>query len=87
MSRPRILVVCEKPTAASRIAQALDDHRQPETYRERGVPYHIARNGEDDLIIVSALGHLYSVTQTKGKWTYPVFETKWVPAYVANKKL
>ena len=87
MSRPRILIVCEKPTAASRIAQALDDHRSPETYRERGVPYHIARNGGNDLVIVSALGHLYSVTQSKGKWTYPVFETKWVPTYVANKKL
>jgi len=87
MSRPRILVVCEKPTAASRIAQALDDHHSPETYRERGVPYHIARNGENDLVIVSALGHLYSIIQSKGKWTYPVFDIKWVPAYVANKKL
>jgi len=87
MSRSRILVVCEKPTAASRIAQALDDHNSPETYREKGVSYHLARNGRNDLIIVSALGHLYSIRQSKGKWTYPIFDTKWVPAYVANKKL
>lgn len=83
----RTLVVCEKPTAARRIAQALDDDSTPESYRERGVPYYIARRGRDDLIIVSALGHLYTVDQDGGGWTYPTFDFRWVPAHEADKKL
>jgi len=81
----RVLVICEKPTSARRIAEALDDAGSPEDYRERGVPYFIARRGSVDLVVVSALGHLFTITQTEGGWTYPVFEIKWVPAYEANK--
>ena len=83
----RILVICEKPTAARRIAQALDDDGAPEEYGERGVPYHIARRGSVDLIVVSALGHLFAVSQDGGKWTYPVFNHTWVPGYEADKRL
>jgi len=79
--------VCEKPDAARRIAQALDDDNAPDGYSERGVPYYIARRGEEDLIIVSALGHLFTVAQNGGGWTYPVFGMRWVPAYEADKKL
>jgi DNA topoisomerase-1 len=83
----RILVVCEKPTAARRIAQALDDDGVPEGFSERGVTYYVARRGKQDLIVVSALGHLFSVAQKGGKWTYPVFDYEWVPSYVADKKM
>lgn len=83
----RVLVVCEKPTAAKRIAQALDDDGAPESFSERGVPYHVARRGKLDLIVVSALGHLFSVAQKGGKWTYPVFDYEWVPSHVADKRM
>jgi len=83
----RVLVVCEKPTAARRIAQALDDAGAPESFSESGVPYHVARRGKLDLIVVSALGHLFSVAQKGGKWTYPVFDFEWVPSHVADKKM
>ena len=82
----RILVICEKPTAAGRIAEALDVDRAPESYRERGVPYFIARRGRKDLVVVSALGHLFTIAQDGGKWTYPVFGFKWVPAHEADKR-
>jgi DNA topoisomerase-1 len=83
----RTLVVCEKPTAARRIAQALDDEGAPESFREKGVPYFIAHRRSEDLIIVSALGHLFTVTQSEGGWNYPVFSLRWVPSHEANKKL
>ena len=83
----RVLVVCEKPTAARRLAQALDDDGAPESFSEKGVPYHVARRGKLDLVIVSALGHLFSVAQKGGKWTYPVFDYEWVPSHVADKKM
>jgi len=80
------LVISEKPTAARRIAEALDDEGAPEGFRERGAPYYVARKGEQDLIVVSALGHLYSIAQKVGKWEYPVYDYQWVPAYEADKR-
>lgn len=83
----RTLVICEKPTAARRIAQALDDDGAPEEFKERGVSYYIARKGRRDLIVVSALGHLYTVAQDGGTWTYPTFNYTWVPSHEADKRL
>jgi DNA topoisomerase-1 len=83
----RTLVICEKPTAARRIAHALDEDAAPQSFTERGVPYFIAKRGEEDLIVVSALGHLFTVAQEGGGWTYPVFSMRWVPAYEADKRL
>lgn len=84
--KERILVVCEKPTAARRIAHALDDDGAPEAYDEGGVPLFIARRDDDELVVVSALGHLFSIAQDGGKWTYPVYDYRWVPAHEANKR-
>jgi len=83
----RTLVICEKPTAARRIAKALDEDAAPQSFTERGVPYFVARRGGEDLIVVSALGHLFTVAQDGGGWTYPVFSMRWVPAYEADKRL
>jgi DNA topoisomerase-1 len=83
----RVLVVCEKPTAARRIAQALDDNGAPERFSENGVSYHVARRGKLDLIVVTALGHLFSVAQKGGKWTYPSFDYEWVSSHVVDKRM
>ena len=37
------------------------------------------------MLVVSALGHLYSLTQVRGEWNYPVYEMKWVPANQADR--
>ena len=41
--RKRILVICEKPKAARRIAEALDDHGRPERNYDNDVPYYIVK--------------------------------------------
>jgi len=82
----RVLVICEKPTAAERIAEVIDEKGRPEPYRESGVPYFLAHRGNALFVVVPALGHLFSVTQTQGSWTYPVFDIKWVPAYAIDKE-
>lgn len=80
------MLITEKPSAAKRIADALNDEKSPVKHEEYGVPYYdVVRNGER-IIVVPAIGHLYSVAQKDKGWTYPVFQTKWVPAYVVNKK-
>lgn len=81
----RFLVITEKPSSARRIAQALDDEGHPASFRDGSIQYHVARKKGDELLVVSALGHLYALTQTGGGWTYPVYEMKWVPAYQVNR--
>ena len=81
----RILVITEKPSSASRIANALDEESKPTRMTNRRVTYYSARNGDAELIIVSALGHLYTISQVGEGWTYPIFDFKWVPVYQQDK--
>jgi DNA topoisomerase-1 len=81
----KVLVICEKPTAARRIAEALDDNRAPQGFVEQGVPYFVATRGQLNLVIVSALGHLFSIVQKGEGWTYPVYDYEWVPIHKAEK--
>lgn len=80
----RYLVVTEKPSAARRIAEALDGAGEPEPFRRKNVPYYIASRGGRELFVVSALGHLYTIIQDGGEWTYPIYDYRWAPAYEAG---
>jgi DNA topoisomerase-1 len=80
------LIITEKPDAAQRIARALDAKGKPQEAREKGVPYFIAQR-DKRLVVVPALGHLYTVAQTEGKRSsYPVFNYTWMPRCDAEKK-
>jgi DNA topoisomerase-1 len=77
------LIITEKPDAAARIASALDTGGKPKKVVDSGVPYYVAKRSKD-IIVVPALGHLYTVASEKKGWsTYPVFDYKWVPLYLA----
>jgi DNA topoisomerase-1 len=66
------LIISEKPDAANRIASALDDKGKTMRETDSGVPFFAAKNGDKDIIVASALGHLYTVAGTKkGEWDYP----------------
>ncbi|MGB9740564.1 MAG: DNA topoisomerase I [Candidatus Bathyarchaeales archaeon] len=79
------LIVTEKPDAAQRIASALDLHGKAKKAEENGVPYFVAKR-DREIIIVPALGHLYTVAEERsGRNYYPVFTFKWVPRYVAER--
>jgi DNA topoisomerase-1 len=82
----KLMVITEKPTAARRIALALDENRAPSEVKKSGVSYYDCKRGNDDLIIVYALGHLFELKQTVKGWTYPRMETMWVPRYEVEKK-
>ncbi len=80
------LIVTEKPDAAKRIAQALDCRGKPKILKENGVPYFLALR-DRILVVVPALGHLYTIVQEKGKKsTYPVFDFKWAPRHEVERK-
>jgi DNA topoisomerase-1 len=79
------LIVTEKPDAAKRIAGALDSKGQPEKIEEDGVPYYVAHR-DGTIVIVPALGHLYTVVHERGKRNYyPVFNFQWAPRHVAER--
>jgi len=79
------LVVTEKPDAAKRIAEALDLKGKPKRLTENGVPYFIAQR-DRELVVVPAVGHLYTIIQEKGTRNYyPVFNFKWVPRHMAER--
>jgi DNA topoisomerase-1 len=80
------LIVTEKPDAAKRIAYALDTKSKPEHHKKNGVPYFVAQR-DRQLVIVPAIGHLYTIIQEKGKHSiYPVFNFKWAPRHLAERK-
>jgi DNA topoisomerase-1 len=79
------LIITEKPDAASRIASALDVEGKAVKKTENGVPYYTAKRG-GDIIVVPALGHLYTVAAKKKRGSgYPVFDFRWVPLYLAER--
>lgn len=80
------LIICEKPSAALKIATALADKTpKKETYK-RKVPYYKIIHNNKEIVVASAVGHLYSVDEKeKNGWTYPVFNMHWVDTASMNK--
>jgi DNA topoisomerase-1 len=76
------LLVCEKPDAANRIAEALSDEK-PRRLLKHGMPYYDISHDKERLIICPALGHLYTVAseaQSK-RDSYPVWDFTWKPRH------
>lgn len=74
------LIICEKPTASERIAQALSGGKAKKYSRDGASYYRLSRDGKD-IVVVPAVGHLFvlSEAESKAKWSYPVFDVKWIP--------
>jgi DNA topoisomerase-1 len=81
----KILVITEKPSSAKRIADALDETNQPKTMQKNNVTYYCANRNGNALLIVSAIGHLYTISQRGKEWNYPVFEYEWLPIHLVDK--
>lgn len=80
----KVLVICEKPTAASKIAAALAPGRP--TKREKyGVPYYEFERDGRKFVVVPALGHLFTLKSTRPLRTYPVYDIAWVPVHEADR--
>jgi DNA topoisomerase-1 len=79
------LVICEKPDAAKRIADALSDGSARGFLEDRVTAYRLARGGEE-IVVCSALGHLYSVSDPfRERTVYPVFDVEWYSNDVAGE--
>ncbi len=84
------MIITEKPTAMKKISEILDEDGKPKKKIVNGVTYYQAKRDNTDLIIVSALGHLFTVEEIKQPgqkgWVYPIFDIKWVPANEVLKR-
>jgi DNA topoisomerase-1 len=79
------LIITEKPDAAQRIASALDASQKAKKMFENGVPYYVATR-DREIVIVPALGHMYTVSaEMKERSSYPVFNFKWMPRFLAER--
>jgi len=82
MLRGPILVIAEKPKAARRIVEALSQHYITRKYSN--ISYYEIKSMSQIVYVASAVGHLYTLhTELR---EYPVFEYKWVPAYIADEE-
>jgi DNA topoisomerase-1 len=74
-----ILVIAEKPKAASRIADALSDGSRARLCRRYGVPFWITFWHGKPYVIASAAGHLFGLTTDESG--FPVFSYYWAPLW------
>jgi DNA topoisomerase I len=73
------LIITEKPSSAKKVAEALANSK-PIKKTQGKVTYWELTHGDKDIAVVSAVGHLYGVVETKGEkkgWVYPVFDVHW----------
>ena len=80
------ILICEKPDAAKKIAQALSE-KKVKSKKYEGINYYEFERNKKKHVTVSAVGHLFSLKDTSKKgWVYPVSEMEWVPVFDVNRK-
>jgi len=74
------LILAEKPSQARAIAYALAANEKKTV---SGVTYFVGKN----IVVASAVGHLFTLEPIKPGWTYPKFEFDWTPTWKSKKGL
>ncbi len=78
------LIITEKPQAAAKIAAALSEGKDKKI-TNAGVSYYELERNNKKIIIGCAVGHLFSVAQTKKETGYPIFDIEWKPNFEVKK--
>lgn len=82
------LVICEKPSAAKRVASILGDESIRTITTKSRIPiFDITSKNKEHYVICSALGHLYDLVPVKkNRKIYPVFDLEWSPRHSKNSR-
>ena len=75
-----MLILTEKPNVANKIASSLG---KPIQKKDGKVSYYIIES--KNIIVASAVGHIYSLRQARPIDDYPFFDYIWVPVYKYNE--
>ena len=78
------LIVAEKPKVAEKIATSLDEGAVKKSLG--GISYYELEHEGKEIIVVSAVGHVYTLAEKKKSSKYPVFDIEWVPSFEASKE-
>ena len=79
------LVICEKPDAARRVAEALSGGNYKSSPVDGTTVFSLGRGGEK-YVVCSAQGHVYGVSDPSDERTvYPVFDVEWYPSDLIGK--
>jgi DNA topoisomerase I len=80
-----ILIITEKPQAASKIASALANGNERKI-PNKGVSYYELERNNKKIVVACAVGHLFSLAQGKKEKGYPIFDPYWYPNFEVRKK-
>ncbi|MFT4282966.1 MAG: DNA topoisomerase I [Candidatus Woesearchaeota archaeon] len=78
------LIITEKPSAAKKIAEGLADTK-PSKLTQKGVSYYSLKHDNNEILVVSAVGHLFTVAEKEKSFKYPSYDIEWVPNHKAVK--
>jgi DNA topoisomerase-1 len=73
------LVITEKPQAAMKIADALGTSKKEMLH---GISYYDVNRKGKRIVVVCAVGHLFTLTQVQKGSGFPTFDITWVPNYM-----
>ena len=77
------IIICEKPKAAEKIAQAISPNVKKRKYNKK-VSYWEIEEENKKITVLSAVGHLYSLTPVNPK-SKVFFDLEWAPLYEIDK--
>ncbi|WP_297979535.1 DNA topoisomerase I [uncultured Methanobrevibacter sp.] len=77
------VIISEKPKSAEKIAKALSSKAQKKKYNRRVTYWEFEENGKKTTVL-SAVGHLYSLTSASSRDRLG-FDLTWVPSYEIDK--
>ncbi|AWR97748.1 DNA topoisomerase I [Acidianus sulfidivorans JP7] len=80
LPRKYILIIAEKPKAAKKIVEAFSSYKSCRYYN---VNYWIINNEHSNIVVASAVGHLFNLSGNSG---FPVFDVVWRPLWEIDKK-
>lgn len=78
------VIISEKPKSAEKIAKALSPNAQKKKYNRKINYWEFEENGKKTTVL-SAVGHLYSLTSASSRDRLG-FDLTWVPAYEVEKQ-
>jgi len=76
------LIITEKPQAAAKIAMALG---KPTKNAYQKIPYYEVDRDGKKIYVVSAVGHLFTLSQEAKQTGFPIFNISWKPNYMVRK--
>ncbi len=81
---PYELIIAEKPSAAQRIATSIAEGSVSIKTASSVKYYELTRHNKK-IVVVPAVGHIFGLKQKDGKWTYPIYNVEWLPAFRVSK--